>query len=260
MAEWILGDPTATNMDECAEYVVQATLTEAGLYDHQSEHTSFQILTPTATVRLSHGRLHQVAMRDPTDQFELPDHLTWQMNVAFERINVNRDASGVLGETFVLTRDSSGQAIMNGMDSIRGSEADLSHTSWFVSVFSLGVFLPLVEHFLPMSLCVIVIALVSACIRGVFALRAREDAADEGIQESSSRACWSTFTVCLYLTLFISFGRCDSVFGAERKHIAQVGPIKGVILRKNVLCAPNFRRPRVENVLLVHVNDYTFPS
>lgn len=54
MSEWILGDPTATNPDECAEYV--ATAGESGLFSHDSEHASFQILTPLGTVRLSHGR------------------------------------------------------------------------------------------------------------------------------------------------------------------------------------------------------------
>lgn len=54
MAEWILDDPTATNMIECAEYV--ATVGESGLFSHDSEHASFQILTPLGTARLSHGR------------------------------------------------------------------------------------------------------------------------------------------------------------------------------------------------------------
>ncbi|CAM9484782.1 unnamed protein product, partial [Hapterophycus canaliculatus] len=82
MGEWILTDPTATNRDECVEYVARAEAEEGGLFAHQSEHASFYIVTPTATVRLSHGRLHQIAMRDPTDQYDLPDHLTWQMNMA----------------------------------------------------------------------------------------------------------------------------------------------------------------------------------
>ena len=84
-----LQDPTATNMLECIEYVAQAELEENGLFAHQSEHASFQIVTPKATIRLSHGRLHQLAMRDPTDQFDLPDHLTWQMNMAVDHNEVN---------------------------------------------------------------------------------------------------------------------------------------------------------------------------
>ena len=118
MAEWILGDPTATNLKECAEvrgrdgfprqgldaivasrsyccfllvrlyffcdesslgltrmfpcpralmmiaffcaeqYVANADYDGSGLglFEHQSEHASFRIITPSATIRLSHGR------------------------------------------------------------------------------------------------------------------------------------------------------------------------------------------------------------
>ena len=83
-----LQDPTATNMPECTEYVAQAGLEKDGLYAHQSEHASFQIVNPKATIRLRHGRLHQFAMRDPTDQFGLLDHLTWQMNMAADHNEV----------------------------------------------------------------------------------------------------------------------------------------------------------------------------
>ena len=54
MTEWILDDPTATNMAECTDYVAAAG--ESGLFSHESEHASFQILTPLGAVRLSHGR------------------------------------------------------------------------------------------------------------------------------------------------------------------------------------------------------------
>ena len=84
-----LQDPTATNMAECEEYVARAEVGEGRVFLHQSEHASFQIVTPTATVRLSHGRLHQVAMRDPTDQYDLPDHVTWQMNMAVDHNEVS---------------------------------------------------------------------------------------------------------------------------------------------------------------------------
>lgn len=76
-------------MAECVEYVAQAGTENDGVFAHQSEHASFQIVTPKATIRLSHGRLHQIAMRDPTDQFDLPDHLTWQMNLAIDHNNVS---------------------------------------------------------------------------------------------------------------------------------------------------------------------------
>lgn len=77
-------------MDECVEYVMRAEVDKDGVFAHQSKHASFQIVTPKAAIRLSHGRLHQVAMRDPTDQYNLPDHLTWQMNIAADHSEVRR--------------------------------------------------------------------------------------------------------------------------------------------------------------------------
>ncbi|CAN0080080.1 unnamed protein product [Scytosiphon promiscuus] len=125
MGEWVLGDPTATNMAECMEYVEKATASgDAGLFEHQSEHASFQVVMPTATIRLSHGRLHQLPMRDPTDRFDLPDHTTWQMNMAVDHNDVGLEATGVLGETLVPTVDDSGMPIMQGMGAIRGSQED----------------------------------------------------------------------------------------------------------------------------------------
>lgn len=68
--------------------MARAEAAEGGVYAYQSEHASFQIVTPTATVRLSHGKLHQIATRDPTDQYDIPDHLTWQMNMAVDQNEV----------------------------------------------------------------------------------------------------------------------------------------------------------------------------
>ena len=128
MSEWILSDPTATNKAECAEYVALATAGgEVGLFAHQSEHASFQITTPAARIRLSHGRLHQLPMRDPTDQFDLPDHLTWQMNLAIDQADINLDATGILGETLVPTVDENGASIMQGMGAIRGMQEDCEY-------------------------------------------------------------------------------------------------------------------------------------
>jgi len=127
MSEWILGDPTATNMAECIEYVARATAggSGAGLFGLDSEHASFQIMTPVGRIRLSHGRLHQLPMRDPTDSFDLPEHLTWQMNVAIDHHDVDANlATGILGETLVLNLDGNGNPIMQGMGSIRGTEED----------------------------------------------------------------------------------------------------------------------------------------
>ncbi len=129
MGEWIIDDPTATNPEECMEYVANAmSRGEAGLFEHQSEHASFQIATPTATIRLNHGRLHQLPMRDPTDRFDLPEHLTWQMNIAVDHNDISMDAKGILGETLVPTIDEDGNRIMSGMASIRGSQADCEWT------------------------------------------------------------------------------------------------------------------------------------
>ena len=124
MDEWILADPTATNMAECTEYVARSSTTEGGLFSYPSEHASFQIVTPEVTIRLSHGRLHQLPMRDPTDQFDLPDHSTWQMNLAIDSKDVSQQARGILGETLVPTRDAGGAMIMHGMDAIRGEPED----------------------------------------------------------------------------------------------------------------------------------------
>jgi len=49
-------DPTAANMEECMEYVVRAETQAGGVFAHQSEHASFQIVTPKAVLRLTHGR------------------------------------------------------------------------------------------------------------------------------------------------------------------------------------------------------------
>ena len=127
MAEWVLGDPTATNMMECGEYVAAATaeVGDVGMFAHDSEHASFQIVTPIGKIRLSHGRLHQLPMRDATDRFDLPGHLTWQMNFAIDHHNIDASVStGVLGETLSPALDSAGKPIMQGMGSIGGSEED----------------------------------------------------------------------------------------------------------------------------------------
>lgn len=62
MSDWILGDPTATNPEECEKYVTMAGI-DAGLFAHDSDHASFQILTPIGTVRLSHGRYGEGAIK-----------------------------------------------------------------------------------------------------------------------------------------------------------------------------------------------------
>ncbi|CAN0124110.1 unnamed protein product, partial [Ectocarpus sp. 8 AP-2014] len=75
-------------------------------------------------IRLSHGRLHQLATRDPTDSFDIPDHLTWQMNLSVDHIDLHADATGILGETQNPTLDANGHPIMQGMAAIRGAQND----------------------------------------------------------------------------------------------------------------------------------------
>ncbi|CAN0210111.1 unnamed protein product [Scytosiphon promiscuus] len=139
MGDWILSDPTITNAAECAEYVAYSTAAGSrGLFNHESEHSLFQIVTPSGLVRLSHGRLHQLPMRDPTDQFDLPEHLTWQMNLAIDHTNVSPEAAGILGETLVPTVGGSGKPIMQGMEAIRGKQADYRVGGAFDTAFAQG--------------------------------------------------------------------------------------------------------------------------
>lgn len=64
-------------------------------------------------------------MRDPTDQFDLPDHLAWQMNLAIEHNNLSLEATGILGETVVPTFDDNNyKPIMHGMEAIRWDQED----------------------------------------------------------------------------------------------------------------------------------------
>ncbi|CAB1119283.1 unnamed protein product [Ectocarpus sp. CCAP 1310/34] len=109
MSDWILGDPTATNMAECTEYVVEATRNGlGGLFEHDLEHTSFQILTPMGTIRRAMAAFTSFPC----------------MNLAIDRIDVSPNATGILGETQKPTLDANGSPIMQGMASIRGAQDD----------------------------------------------------------------------------------------------------------------------------------------
>lgn len=44
-------------------------------------------------------RLHQIAMRDPTDQSDFPDHLTWQMNMALDYSKVRHTTKEISPES-----------------------------------------------------------------------------------------------------------------------------------------------------------------
>lgn len=63
-------------------------------------------------------------MRDPSDRFDLPDHVVWQMNLAIEDRGISLGAKGILGETLVPTVDDKGEPIMQGMGAIRGKQDD----------------------------------------------------------------------------------------------------------------------------------------
>lgn len=77
-------------------------------------------------------------MRDPTDQFDLPDHRTFQMNMGIERAFLGMYPQGVLGETLHPTVDvSTGKPIMRGMSAVRGTEEDYRVSGPFSSDFSI---------------------------------------------------------------------------------------------------------------------------
>jgi len=94
------------------------------LFTHQSDHVSFQLITPKLTLRLNHGKLHQLPERDPTGTFDIPDHTTYQMNLGFLGIDRDDTMQGVIGETSVPTIDEHGAKIMSGLEAIRGQEED----------------------------------------------------------------------------------------------------------------------------------------
>lgn len=123
MDDWVLRDQAATNRAECEAYVARAVEQDT-LFTYQSEHVSFQIVTPQLSIRANHGKLHQIAMRDPTDKFDLPDHRTFQQNIGLERAVVGDFPQGVLGETTRPILDEAGNPIMFGMSAIRGGEED----------------------------------------------------------------------------------------------------------------------------------------
>lgn len=91
-ANWIKKDRLRTDPEECDSYVDKASA-EGNLFSHQSEHASLQITSPSISVRINVGKIHQLAMRDPTDKFDLPDHVAYQMNIVLEAVeNISQDA------------------------------------------------------------------------------------------------------------------------------------------------------------------------
>lgn len=136
MNEWIRGDVGTTNPVECAAYVEKA-VGEGTLFAEQGEHTAFQIVTPQLVIRLNHGKLHQLAMRDPTDKYDLPDHRTYQMNLGIERAILGHSPQGILGGTMNPTYDDHGEKIMYGIEAIRGGEEEYHVEGPFMGDFAL---------------------------------------------------------------------------------------------------------------------------
>lgn len=135
MSDWIISDALKTNPDECRQYVEQA-LQQGDLFGHQSEHVSIQITSPQLSLRISHGKVHQLAMRDPTDQFDLPDHVAYQMNIVFEDVRLGPDPRGLVGETITPVVDDEGQPVMKGSGALRGEERDYRVSGPFGSNFA----------------------------------------------------------------------------------------------------------------------------
>ena len=94
------------------------------IFAHQSEHVSFQLHTPTFTVRLNYGKLHQLAVRDTSDRFDVPDHVTHQMTLGLSRVILGKCPAGMLGDTAAVRTNIYGAPIMTGLGAISGNEED----------------------------------------------------------------------------------------------------------------------------------------
>lgn len=78
-------------------------------------------IVPQTDVRLSHGRLGQLPMRDPTNRFDFLEHLTCQMSRASDHDDMGSDAIGILGEALASTVGANGSPILLGKNAIRGT-------------------------------------------------------------------------------------------------------------------------------------------
>lgn len=90
------------------------------------------ILTPKAAIRLSHGRLHQIAVQVSTDPFDLTDHLTWQMNVVDDQDDAMLGSRGVLNETIAPRLDHAGNRIIQGMEAVRREQKGCEYSEVLV--------------------------------------------------------------------------------------------------------------------------------
>lgn len=70
-------------------------------------------------------------MRDPADQFDLPDHPTWQIDMAINHARFSRGVPGVIRETFVPMRGVIGGTVMTGMEPTHGQREDCKLTPLF---------------------------------------------------------------------------------------------------------------------------------
>lgn len=134
MPDWILSDHLQTDPVACRHYVDHA-MQGGGVFTHQSEHMSLQITSPDMALRISHGKVYQLAMRDPTDMFDLPDHTTFQHNLEFEQIRFGSDPRGILGETVAPVLDEDSQPIISGPSAFRGTEDDYRVSGPFANDF-----------------------------------------------------------------------------------------------------------------------------
>lgn len=104
----------------CTEHVA-----EKGLWDVQSPHAIYQIITPSAIVRLNVGSGHQTGGELGRDGRVLPDLDVWQMDVGLVGLSLeNEGLTGILGETARPVCDKDGKAVMKGDDAFRGTAED----------------------------------------------------------------------------------------------------------------------------------------
>lgn len=133
MAEWILPDRLATNKPECEAFVEQAA---DEFFAHMSEHVSFQLVTPTFTMRLNYKKLHQLAVRDATHHLDLPEHMTHPINLGLSGVILGKFLEGIQGETTAIQVNTNDVPIMTGITAIAGNKEDSKVGGMFVASFT----------------------------------------------------------------------------------------------------------------------------
>ncbi|CAM9956123.1 unnamed protein product, partial [Discosporangium mesarthrocarpum] len=109
MEDWILEDPDITTFPECQDYVMRATSGDS-LFSYQSPHVSFQIVTPSLSLRISHGlHNHPLALDLAAGSgSDIPGHTTYEMDLELGMFGYGKSPAGILGETVAPTRDGEG--------------------------------------------------------------------------------------------------------------------------------------------------------